>query len=89
MLAQDLYKPCGRKRGGRRRLVQDGQEVAGVDRGQDPGGDDPTEEAADEPIDFPGPFLDAAIGNVETAQGQAAQPMENHAAERIDDHHLS
>ena len=68
---------------GGRRLGQHGQQVARVDGGQDPRGDDPAEEAADQPIHLPGPFLDPAVGDVKAPRSQAAQPVEDDAEEGI------
>ena len=54
-----------------------------MQRGQHPRGDDPTEEAAHQPVGFPGPLLHAAVGHVETARGQAAEPVEEDAEKGI------
>jgi hypothetical protein len=69
-----------------RRLVQDGPQIVGPERGNYPRGDDPTEEPADEPVDLPGPAAHAAIGGVEAAGRQTAEPVEEDAEKGIRNH---
>ena len=72
--------PPERRGGG---LAQHRQQVPRVDRGEDPGSDDPAEEAADQPVDLPGPLLHAPVRDVEAAGGEAAEPVEEDAEERV------
>ena len=67
-------------------LAQHAQQVPRVDGGQDPGGDDPAEEAPDQPVDLPGPLLHPPVGDVEAARGEAAEPVEEDAEERVRRH---
>ena len=64
-------------------FTQNLDEIGGHEAGENPRGDDPTEEAAYEPVGFPGPAFDAAKGNVETSRREAAEPMEDDAEKRI------
>src|SRR4029077_11656165 len=48
--------------------------------------DDPAEKAADQPVGLPRPALDAAVGNIEAAGSEAAQPMKDHAQQGIRSH---
>ena len=57
-------------------LVKDAGHVVGQCERQDPRRDHPTEHAAGQPVRLPGPVLDAAIGHIETAGSETAQPVE-------------
>lgn len=66
--------------------VQDAERVRDEDAGEDDGRDDPGGEALDEPVDFPRPALNAAEGDEVGGGGEAADPVEDDADERIGSH---
>jgi len=49
---------------------QNGQQVSCEKAAENPWGDDPAEEAAHEPVRFPGPALHTAIRHVEAAEAK-------------------
>ena len=55
------------------------EEVKHQQAGQHRRGDNPTEDASDDPIGLPGPSFHAAIGNVETGGCEATEPVEEDA----------
>ena len=69
-----------------RRLAEHFHQFRRHQAADDPRRDDPTENAAHQPIRLPRPALDEAKGHVETARGQAAEPVEEHAEKRIRTH---
>ena len=66
-----------------RGFAQHGGQVAGHDHAQGHGSNDPAEETANQPVSLPAPALDAAIGNIETAGSQTAQPVKDYAQKGI------
>ena len=72
--------------GGAGSLVKNGAEIVRHQDGEKQGRDDPAEDSADQPVGFPRPFVDAAIGDVKTGRGQSADPMENEAEKGIAGH---
>src|SRR5580704_10647239 len=60
-----------------RRLAKNGYEIASHSKTCNPRHDNPTEEAANQPISFPGPTLHAPVGNVETAGSESAEPVKD------------
>ena len=61
------------------RFAQHAGQIVGHQQTEHPRGDDPTEDAAHQPIGLPRPSLDAAERHIETAGCQAAQPVEHHS----------
>jgi hypothetical protein len=59
------------------------QQVFRHQKREEPGGDDPTEEAAGQPESFPCPSLHPSIRHIETAGSQAAEPVIHHAYDGI------
>ena len=66
-----------------RGFLEHGEHVGGVEQGEKPRRDEPREESADEPVGFPGPAFDALVRHIETAGGEAAEPMKEDAKDRI------
>src|SRR5664279_3805315 len=69
--------------GGIRCFPQHPWQIAGQDHAQRDRRDDPAEEATDQPVRLPGPALHAAVGNIETAGCQSAQPVKEYAQNGI------
>ena len=57
-----------------------------VSAGRDPWRDDPAEDAADEPVQLPGPAAHLLVGKVEASGGQAAEGVQEDAEERLGVH---
>jgi hypothetical protein len=62
-----------------RRFVQHLHQVMSHRKGEDPRGNDPTEESPNQPVGFPCPILHPAIGNVEAGGSQTTEPVKKHA----------
>ena len=58
--------------------MQDTHEVVSHRERQDPWGNNPTEESANEPVGFPSPVLHPAVGNVEAGEGETTEPVKKH-----------
>lgn len=67
----------------RLRLADDGGEIGNGEPGCDGRNDEPGEEAADDPIAFPGPAFDLFERDVEAARGESADEVEEDAEEYL------
>jgi len=68
-----------------RRFAEHGEDTRGLEQREKPRRDQPGEKAADEPVGFPRPAFDAFVGDIETAGGQAAEPVEEDTEDGIHD----
>ena len=69
--------------------MQDAEEVWNQKACKDERRDDPRGEALDEPVDLPGPALDAAEGDEVGSGGEAPNPVKDDADKRIRSHEAS
>jgi len=70
-------------------LAKNAEDVRNEDTGEYDGGDDPSGEALDKPVDLPGPALDSAERDEICGGGQTADPVKDDADKRVGSHDTS